>query len=60
MKSRKLSAKKSRPASSAERKAAERERYRALGRTAVQVWVHPDDALRLRIYVNRLNRAREE
>lgn len=47
------------PQTPAERKAAERARYRALGRVPVEVWVHPDDVLRLRIYVNRLNRAKE-
>ncbi len=44
----------------AERKAAERARYRVLGRTPVEVWVHPEDRLRLMTYVARLNKVREK
>lgn len=41
-----------------QRKAAERERHRALGRTPVQLWVAPKDREALRRYADRLNRRR--
>jgi len=44
----------------AERKAAERQRQRELGRVVVQVWVHPDDRAKLAHYIKRLNERRDK
>lgn len=38
----------------------ERDRYRKLGRVAVQVWVHPDDRERIQKLAALLNRRREK
>ncbi len=43
----------------AERKAAERQRQRDAGRVVVQVWVHPDDRVKLAHYIKRLNERRD-
>jgi hypothetical protein len=42
------------PQSAAQRKAAERDRMRALGLVLRQVWVHPKDWERVRKYIDRL------
>lgn len=48
-----------RPRSSpAQRKAAERARYRALGRVPLQVWIHPDDRALVRRFADELNARR--
>lgn len=44
------------PKSAAERKQEERDRYRAAGLVAVQVWIKPKNRDRLMKYVARLNR----
>ncbi len=41
-----------------QRKAAERERMKAKGLKRFEAWVHPDDAAKVRAYVERLNRKR--
>ena len=43
------------PKSAAERKADERDRYRAAGLVAVTVWIAPSDRERLQRYIKRLN-----
>jgi len=48
------------PKTPAARKADERKRYRALGRVPIEVWVHPADAPRVRVYVTRLNKVAEK
>lgn len=45
--------------SAAERKAAERERYREAGLVLVQLPIHPSDRDALRRYADRLNRRRK-
>jgi len=42
-----------------DRKAAERDRMRALGFKRFEAWVHPGDAAKVRKYVDRLNKQRE-
>lgn len=44
--------------SAAQRKAEERQRQRDAGLVVVQVWVHPDDRLKLARYIKRLNQRR--
>lgn len=39
----------------AQRKAAERQRYKDAGLVAVQVWINPKDRIKLARYVKRLN-----
>lgn len=39
----------------AQRKAAERQRQKDMGRVAVQVWIDPADRVKLARYVKRLN-----
>ena len=46
------------PKTAAERKAAERDRYRSAGLVKVEVWIHPDDRERLSRYVGRLAKER--
>ncbi len=43
-----------------QRKADERNRHRALGRTPVQVWVHPEDREKVAHYIRRLNDRRRQ
>jgi len=47
------------PMTAAERKSAERQRQRDLGRVVVQVWIHPDDRAKLAHYIKRLNERRD-
>lgn len=42
----------------AERKAAERARHKAAGRVMVQIWIHPEDRIRLARCVARIHRLR--
>lgn len=44
----------------AERKQDERERMRARGFVLRQVWVHPKDWERVKVYIARVNKAREK
>lgn len=39
----------------AQRKATERQRHRDAGRVVVQVWIFPDDRVKLARYIKRLN-----
>lgn len=41
-----------------QRKAAERDRMKARGFKRFEAWVHPDDAAKVRAYVDRLNKRR--
>ena len=45
--------------SASERKQEERDRYRAMGLVAVQVWINPKDRERLMKYIARLRAAKE-
>ena len=49
-------AKSVKPKTAAQRKQEERDRYRAAGLVAVQVWIRPEHRERLARYMARLNR----
>jgi hypothetical protein len=46
------------PVATAARKARERQSKRAAGMVRIDVWAHADDAIRVRRYVERLNKRR--